>query len=138
MACTQHVQKCSSSVYYGRISCEGHFGSLCLASLHLTLAAQRCVLCRQRFTSSACQVVEGAIHASTTKVNWHCWKEWTSWFSKEGVPKNAMIYLNLRAFLLHLFRFGLAWCTTGIHHLVGSAFVEPYHLHKALNHPIIF
>ena len=32
---------------------------------------------------------------------------------------------------------GLAWHTIGIYHLAISAFLEPHHIHKASNHPVI-
>ena len=32
---------------------------------------------------------------------------------------------------------GLAWCTIGIYHSAISAFLEPHHIHKASNHPVI-
>ena len=39
-----------------------------LPSLHLTLAAQRCVLCRQEFSSAVCQTVAVASQVSMVKV----------------------------------------------------------------------
>ena len=38
---------------------------------------------------------------------------------------------------MHLFHVGLAWCTIGIYCSAISAFLEPHHLHKASNHPVI-
>ena len=32
---------------------------------------------------------------------------------------------------------GLAWHTIGIYHSAISAFLEPHHIHKASNHPVI-
>ena len=32
---------------------------------------------------------------------------------------------------------GLAWCTIGIYHSAISAFLEPHHIHKTSNHPVI-
>ena len=32
---------------------------------------------------------------------------------------------------------GLAWCTIGIYHSAILAFLEPHHIHKASNHPVI-
>ena len=32
---------------------------------------------------------------------------------------------------------GLAWCTIGIYRSAISAFLEPHHIHKASNHPVI-
>ena len=51
------------------------------------LATQRCVLCRQQFSSLVCQAVELASHAYTPKVYQQCWKELDSWDAQEGVPK---------------------------------------------------
>ena len=45
--------------------------------------------------------------------------------------------LNLTNFLLHLFQVGLAWHTVGIYHSAISAFLDPHHIHKASNHPVI-
>ena len=39
------------------------------------LAAQRCVLCRQGFSSSVCQVVVGATRTSMLQVYQQCWRE---------------------------------------------------------------
>ena len=44
---------------------------------------------------------------------------------------------KLANFLLHLFQVGLAWHTIGIYHSAISAFLEPHHIHKASNHPVI-
>ena len=38
---------------------------------------------------------------------------------------------------MHLFQVGLAWQIIGIYHSAISAFLEPHHLHKASNHPVI-
>ena len=40
------------------------------------LAAQRCALCRQGFSSSTCQAVVGIDLPSITKVYQKCWNEW--------------------------------------------------------------
>ena len=42
------------------------------------------------------------------------------------------------AHLTHLFWVGLAWHTIVIYHSAISTFLEPHHLHKASNHPVIF
>ena len=39
--------------------------------------------------------------------------------------------------MLHLFQVGLAWHTIGIYCSAISAFLEPHHIHKASNHPVI-
>ena len=39
--------------------------------------------------------------------------------------------------MVHLFQVGLAWHTIGVYHSAISAFLEPHHLHKASNHPVI-
>ena len=91
------------------------------------------MLCRQEFSSSVCQAVVGATQASTMK----CWKEWVGWCAQEGVPDNAISAPELTDFLVHLFRVSLTWSTIGIYHFAISAFLEPHHLHKAFNHPVI-
>ena len=64
-------------------------------------------------------------------------KEWSGWCVQQGVPNNAISAPKLANVLVHLFQVGLAWCTIGIYHSAISAFLEPYHLHKASNHPVI-
>ena len=39
--------------------------------------------------------------------------------------------------MVHLFRVSLAWHTFGFYHCAVSAFLEPHHLHKASDHPVI-
>ena len=39
--------------------------------------------------------------------------------------------------MVHLFQFCLAWHTIGIYRSAISTFLEPHHLHKASNHPVI-
>ena len=65
------------------------------------------------------------------------WKQWARWCAKQGVPNNAISAPKLPDFLAPLFRVGLVWCTIGVHHSAVSAILEPHHLHKALNYPII-
>ena len=74
---------------------------------------------------------------STSKVYQQCWKEWASWCAQQGLPNNAISGRKLANFLLHLFQVGLAWLTIGIYHSAISAFLEPYQIHKASNHPVI-
>ena len=71
------------------------------------------------------------------KVYQQCWKEWAGWCARQGLPNNAISAPKLANFLLHLFQVGLAWHTIGIYHSAISAFLEPYHIHKASNHPVI-
>ena len=54
------------------------------------LAAQRCVLCRQGFSSLFCQAVAGATRMSTSSVYQQYWKEWDSWCARQGLPNNAI------------------------------------------------
>ena len=79
----------------------------------------------------------GATQVSTLKVYQQCWKEWAGWCAQQGVPNNAISASKLADFFIHLFRVGLAWCTIGVYHFAVSAFLEPHHLHKASNHPVI-
>ena len=44
---------------------------------------------------------------------------------------------KLANFLVHLFQVGLAWHTIVIYLSAISTFLEPHHLHKASNHPVI-
>ena len=80
---SQHVGGCSLVVsnckrsHHGCFSRPGTQGSA--ISAFNPLAAQQCVLCRQGFSSSVCQVVAGATQMSTLKVYQQCWKEWASW-----------------------------------------------------------
>ena len=66
-----------------------------------------------------------------------CWKEWAGWCAQQSLPNNAISAPKLANFLLHLFQVGLAWHTIGIYCCVISAFLEPHHIHKASNHPVI-
>ena len=91
------------------------------------------------FSSSVCQAVVGVAWASMSKVYQQCWKEWQvgvldDW---QGVPNNAISAPKLANVLIHLFQVGLAWCTIGIYHSAIFTFLEPHHLHKASNHPVI-
>ena len=74
---------------------------------------------------------------SMSGVYQQCWKEWASWCAQQGLPHNAIFVPKLANFLLHLFQVGLAWYTIGIYHSAISAFLEPDHIHKAFNHPVI-
>ena len=60
------------------------------------------------------------------------------WCAQEGVPNSALSAPKLADFLVHLFKVGLAWCTIGVYLSAISAILEPHHLHKASNHPVIF
>ena len=80
---SQHVGRHSSAVPHHKRSCHG-----CLSrpgiqgsaiSAFNPLAAQQCVLCRQGFSLSVCQVVAGATGTSMSKVYQQCWKEWEGW-----------------------------------------------------------
>ena len=51
----------------------------------------------------------------------------------KGVSKNAISAPKLDDFLFQLFRVRLAWQIIGLYH---SDILEPYHNHKASNHPI--
>ena len=77
----------------------------------------------------------GATQTSMSRVYQQCW--WASWCAQQGLPNNAISAPKLANFLLHLFQVGLAWCTIGIYHPAISAFLEPHHIHKASNHPVI-
>ena len=65
-------------------------------------------------------------------------REWASWCARQGLQNNAISARKLANFLLHLFQVGLAWHTIGIYCSAISAFLEPHHIHKASNHPVIF
>ena len=54
-----------------------------------------------------------------------------------GLPNNAISAPKLANFLLHFFQVELAWHTIGIYRSAISAFLEPHHIHKASNHPVI-
>ena len=59
------------------------------------------------------------------------------WYTQEGLPSNAISAPKLANSLAQLFRVGLSWCIIGIYYCAISFFLEPHHLHKALNHPVI-
>ena len=63
--------------------------------------------------------------------------EWAGWCPEQGVPNSAISAPNLANFLVHLFQVGLAWHTIGIYHSAISVILEPHHLHKASDHPVI-
>ena len=64
--CSQHVGKCSLAVSHHKRSHHGYFGRPGAQGSVITafnpLAAQQCVLCRQRFSSSVCKVVGGNLN----------------------------------------------------------------------------
>ena len=101
---SQHVVKHSSLVSHHKGFYHGCFSGLSAQGTTIAafnaLVVQRCVFCKQRFSSSVWQVAAGAALASTTKVYQQCWKEWASWCAWEGVPDNAISALNLLIFWL--------------------------------------
>ena len=109
----------------------------CLSYLHLTHWLFRDMCCADGFSSSVSQEVVKATQVSTSKVYQQCWKKWAGWCAQEGVPNNAISAPKIANFLVHLFRAGMAWHTIGIYHFAISAILEPDHLHKASNHPVI-
>ena len=137
---SQHIARCSLSVSHHKGS---HLGCLSgplhkgLPLLHLTLWLLWCVLCRQGFSSSVCQLVVGATQASTAKVYQQCWKEWVGFCAQNSASNNTISAPTLANSLLDLFRARLPWCTIGIYLLAIPAFVEPHHHHKTTDHPII-
>ena len=137
---SQHVDRCSSAVFHHKrfhCGCLGRPGTQgSTISAFNPLAAQENVLHRQGFSSSVCQAVVGQLK-SMSKAYQQCWKEWAGWCAQQGVPNNAISAPKLANFLLHLFQVGLALHTIGIYHSAISTFLEPYHLHKASNHPVI-
>ena len=138
---SQHAGGHSWAVSHHKRSCHGCFSRLgtqwSVISAFNPLAAQRCVLCRQGFSSLVCQAVVGATQTSMSRVYQQCWKEWAGWCAQQGLPNNAISAPKLANFLLHLFQVGLAWHTIGIYHSAISAFLEPHCIHKASNHPVI-
>ena len=138
---SQHAGRHSSMVSHHKRSCHGCLGRPgtqgSVVSAFNPLAAQRCVLCQQGFSSSVCQAVAGATRTSTSRVYQQCWKEWAGWCARQGLPNNAISAPKLANFLLHLFQVGLAWHTIGIYRSAISAFLEPHRIHKASNHPVI-
>ena len=137
---SQYVGRHSWAVSHHKRSHHGCFGRLgaqgSAISAFNPLAAQQCVLHRQRLSSSVCQAVVGG-NLSTSKVYQQCWKEWAGWCAQQGVPNNAISASKLGNILVHLFQVCLAWHTIGIHHSAISTFLEPHFLHKASNHPVI-
>ena len=138
---SQHAGRCSSMVSHHKRSCHGCLGRPgaqgSAVSAFNPLAAQRCVLHQQGFSSSVCQAVAGATRTSTSRVYQQCWREWAGWCARQGLPNNAISAPKLANFLLHLFQVGLAWHTIGIYCSAISAFLEPHCIHKASNHPVI-
>ena len=122
-------------------SCHGCFGRPgtqgSAISAFNPFAAQRCVLCRQGFSSSVCQAVVGATQMSMSRVYQQCWKEWAGWCAQQGLPNNAISAPKLANFCYICFQVGLAWHTIGIYCFAISAFLEPLRIHKASNHPVI-
>ena len=116
---SQHAGRHSSAVTHrkrSRRGCLGRPGAQgSVVSAFNPLVAQRCVLCRQGFSSSVCQAVAGATRTSTSRVYQQCWREWAGWCARQGLPNNAISAPKLANFLLHLFQVGLAWHTIGIY-----------------------
>ena len=86
------------------------------------LAAQRCVLCGQVFSSTVCHAWVGMTQAFVWNGNLQWWKEWTGWCAWEGVLNNGISSPKLSYLLIHLFRVGLACCTICIYFSGISAF----------------
>ena len=72
LAVPHHKRSC-----HGHLSRPGTQGSV--ISAFNPLAAQQCVLCRERFSSIVCQAVAGATQVSTSKVYQQCWMELAGW-----------------------------------------------------------
>ena len=83
------------------------------------MTAQRCVLCRQRFSSLVCQALAGVM--SIYYKNLPAVLETMGWCAQEGVPNNVISAPKLSDFLFCLFKVGLAWHTIGIYHSAISA-----------------
>ena len=134
---SQHAGRCSFTVPSCKRShcgCFGRPGAQGSAiSAFNPLAAQRCVLHRQVFSSSVSGSGRGnsnvyikGLPAVLDGVGWVV-----------CLTNNALSAPKLANFLLHLFQVGLAWHTIGIYHSALSAFLEPHCILKASNHPVI-
>ena len=77
---SQHVGRHSSVLSHHKGSHCGCFRRPCAQGFAIYafnhLVAQRCVFCRQGFSSSVCQAVVVATQASMMKMYQQCWKEW--------------------------------------------------------------
>ena len=102
------------------------------------LAAQRCVLHRQGFSSSVCQAAAGAtLHQRSTSTVGRNGLVGVLNRVYQTMPSLPLNYSNKQNFLLHLFEVGLAWQRIGIYPSAIFAFLEPHLLHYASYHPVI-
>ena len=92
-----------------------------LPSLHLTLAAQRCVLYRWGFSSWVCQAVAGVTQVSMTIVGSSARRNGPIGVLHRMYQMISFLPLKLANFLVHLFRVGLAWHRIGIYHFASLA-----------------
>ena len=131
----QHYRRYSSA-----LSCHkrSHCGCFKRSGAHRSaisafnpLAAQRYVLCRQKFSSKVRQWWGQPEHLQRS----------TSNVGKNGqVDVLKSVYQTVPYLLIFqfiYFRVGLAWHTICIYHSI-SAFLEPNHYHVAFDYPIIF
>ena len=108
-----------------------------LPYLHLTLWLLSDVCYVDRGSLPQSQAVAGAAQASMSKVYQQCWKEWAGWCTQKDEPINAISAPKLANFWCIYFRLAMAWHTIGIYQSAISAILEPHHLHKASNLPVI-
>ena len=137
----QHAGRCSFVVSHRKRSCHGCFGRPgtqgSAISAFNPLAAQQCVLCSKGSLPESVRQWWGQLK--------HLHQGSTSSAGGSGLvgvlnrvyQTTAISAPKLANFLLHLFQVGLAWHTIGIYHSAISAFLEPHHIHKASNHPVI-
>ena len=109
-----------------------------LPYLHLTLwlLSDVCYADRGSLSQSVRQLY-GETRVSTSKVYQQCWKEWVGWCAQQGLPNIAIPAPKLANFLVYLFQVGVVWHTIGIYDSAISTFLQPHHLHKDSNHPVI-
>ena len=95
---SQHVGRHSLALSHYKRPCCRCFGRPyahgSAISAFNPLAAQRCVLQRQGFSSSVCRAVLMAMQASTMKVYQQCWKEWAPRCAQEGYQTMPYLPLN--------------------------------------------
>ena len=137
---SQHVGRYSLVLSHHKRSLHGCFSRPCAQGSAISafnpLAAQRCMFHKQGFSSPVCQAkAEQLKHLHQRSTSSVGRNGWVGVFKR--VYQNTISVPKLADFLFYLFRVALAWHTIGVYHFAISVFLEPHHLHKVLNHPVI-
>ena len=125
---------CHERSHHGCLSRLGAQRSGISAFNHL--AIQICAV-QKGFSSSVCQAVVAATRHLQQPSLPAVLERMDRMVCSRECTKQCHIGPYINCFLVGLSRVGLPWHTVGNYHSAISAFLEPYHHHKASNHPFI-